>query len=571
MNLDDQSTESLPATHLVDRLRHWARVQPDEIAFFYTDDAVEDTQLTYGQLEQRVLAIAAQLRQLGARHQRVLLQYPPGLDFIQGFMACLYAGAVAVPAYPPRRNRKLDRLTAICADADAAVVLTVSQVADRVQQLLSDSDRLRHLACLSTDQLDTTHAARDEAPPIEPDTLALLQYTSGSTGTPKGVMVTHGNLMHNCTAITSAFEHNRTSVGLTWLPAFHDMGLVGGLLNTIFFGRPSVVMSPMAFLQKPIRWLRAISQYGVTVSGGPNFAYDLCCDKISDADCLDLDLSTWEVAYNGAEPIRAETLERFTQKFAPYGFRPETHFPCYGMAETTLILTGSKKSEPAVIRSVDANALEQHRVAPTSGKNAKVRNLVASGRVLPDMKLLVVNPDTHHRLPEGQVGEIWAAGPSVAAGYWHQPEATRRTFAARPAGSSNGCFMRTGDLGFVSDGQLFVTGRCKDVIIIRGRNLYPQDVEYTTEQAHPALCTGGCAAISVDVDNREELVVIQEVERSHTRENLQEVVDAVREAILEAHDVSPHTILLLKEARLPKTSSGKVQRAVPRTVPRSGT
>ncbi|MEE2781456.1 MAG: SDR family NAD(P)-dependent oxidoreductase [Planctomycetota bacterium] len=554
-----------PQTNLVDRLRYWAAHQGEQFAFGFTSDGEDEIRLSYSQVETRARAIAAHLVEAGMQGERALLLYPPGLDFVTAFFGCLFAGMVAVPAYPPRRNRNMGRIQAISDDAEARIVLSVSEVTDRAQGLLDEAPHLQSLTWLATDGIaDEKAAGWQEYSPAEQD-LAVLQYTSGSTGMPKGVMLTHGNLIENCALITRGFETTRDASAVTWLPTYHDMGLVGGVLQPLFIGRPNVLMPPMAFLQKPIRWLRAISKYRVTIAGGPNFAYALCNEKITPEQCEGLDLSSWSVAFNGAEPIRAETLEEFTEKFGPYGFRAETHYPCYGLAETTLMVTGSVKTESPVVATFDADALERHEVIPLSESKAAdqertVRRLVSCGRLFSNTDVFIVDSETCERLEEGKVGEIWVSGPCVGVGYWKKPEETDRVFHAQLAGDDRH-FLRTGDLGFIVDGQLFVTGRCKDLIIVRGRNLYPQDIEKTVESAHPSLQPGAGAAFSVEVENDERLIIVQEIRRQHRRTDHEEVFDAIRQSVLEEYDVPPHTILLLKAGKLPKTSSGKIQRS----------
>ena len=554
-----------PQTNLVDRLRYWAANQGEQFAFGFTSDGEDEIRMTYGQLETRAKALAAHLVEAGMRGERALLLYPPGLDFVTAFFGCFFAGMVAVPAYPPRRNRNMGRIQAISDDAEARIVLSVSEVTDRAQGLLDEAPHLQSLTWLATDGIaDEKADLWQEHSPAEED-LAVLQYTSGSTGMPKGVMLTHGNLIQNCALITQGFETTRDASAVTWLPTYHDMGLVGGVLQPLFIGRPNVLMPPMAFLQKPIRWLRAISKYRVTIAGGPNFAYALCNEKITPEQCEGLDLSSWSVAFNGAEPIRAETLEEFTTKFAPYGFRAETHYPCYGLAETTLMVTGSVKTEPPVVATFDADALERHEVIPlpenkAADRGRAVRRLVSCGRLFSNTDVFIVDSETCEKLDEGKVGEIWVSGPCVGVGYWKKPEETDRVFHAQLADDDRN-FLRTGDLGFIENGQLFVTGRCKDLIIVRGRNLYPQDIEKTVESAHPSLQPGAGAAFSVEVENDERLIIVQEIRRQHRRTDHEEVFDAIRQAVLQEYDVPPHTILLLKAGKLPKTSSGKIQRS----------
>lgn len=549
-----------PLTNLVDHLRYWVDQQPNAIAFYYLVDGEDDElHLTYAELDEKARAIAQRLLAMGMHNERALLLYPPGLDFICGFFGCLYAGVVPVPAFPPRRNRNMGRIQAISDDAQASVALTVSDVAKRIDGFLSDAPSLARLKWLATDQVPSDDADDWTPPEITPSTVALLQYTSGSTGTPKGVVLTHGNLLHNCALIAGAFEFSRTGCGMTWLPTYHDMGLLGGVLSPLFFGRPNVLMSPMAFLQKPVRWLRAITRYQVTVSGGPNFAYALCNEKITPDECEGLDLRTWDVAFNGAEPIRPETLEEFNRKFGPYGFRAEAHYPCYGMAETTLIVTGGVKQQLPVIRCFDGRQLEERRAVPCPPDSPNARRLVGCGRVLPDEEIRIVDPDRCVALDDGRVGEIWVRSPSVGLGYWNKPNETREIFGARLDGDDPGTWLRTGDLGFLHEGELFVTGRIKDMIIVRGVNRYPQDIEATVERASPRLRTGGAAAFAVEADGRERLVIVCEVERSR-HVVWDEVIAAIRRDVTAEHEVPPDAIVLVRAGSIPKTSSGKIQR-----------
>jgi len=553
------SPYSPPTSNLVDCLHYWTEQQPDEMAFYFSDGEGDDQRITYAALDRRCRAIAATLMERGMAGQRVLLLYPPGLDFVQGFFGCLYAGAVAVPAYPPRRNRYMARIEAIASDSDARAALTVADVADRVEGLLDDSPNLKNLAWIATDTIPESRCQDWRPCTHAAESLAVLQYTSGSTGTPKGVMLSHQNMIHNVCLITHSFEPSRTGVGLTWLPTYHDMGLVGGVLKPLFYGRPNVLMSPMAFLQKPVRWLQGITRYGVSISGGPNFAYDLCTDKISDSELEGLDLSSWDVAFNGAEPIRAATLQAFSNRFAQIGFRPETFFACYGMAETTLIVTGSHKRDQPVIRSFDGKALDEHRVVAAALEESGARQIVGCGHVLPDGNVAIVDPESLKRLPDHQVGEIWINSPSVAQGYWRKTEATRDTFRAHIAGEADRTYLRTGDLGFLDGGELFVTGRLKDLIIVRGVNRYPQDIEMTVERTDPRLQAGAAAAFSVDLNGRECLIIVSEVERTRHKD-WSDVIQAIRRNVSLEHELPPDGIILVRFGSMPKTSSGKIQR-----------
>jgi 8-amino-7-oxononanoate synthase/acyl carrier protein len=549
-----------PTTSLVHRLRYWVDAQGDSPAFAYLSDGETiDSQWTYRELDQRARAIAARLLAKKLQGQRALLLYPPGLDFVAGFLGCLYAGVVAVPAYPPRRNRNMERIQAISDDAAAAAALTVSDVEERTFALLQPGSSLLDLDWVATDLIAVGHSDDWRMPAIDSGDLAFLQYTSGSTGSPKGVMLTHANIMHNCSLITTAFEADRDAVGASWLPTYHDMGLVGGVLNPLFCGRPSLLMSPMLFLQKPIRWLRTISRYSVTISGGPNFAYDLCTNKIADDELQDINLSSWSLAFNGAEPVRRETLERFYRRFAPYGFRRETFYPCYGMAETTLIVTGGARRKSPVIRCFDGTALDEGRVAPAAPDGDRGRFVVGCGRVLQDEEVIIVQPDTATRVPEDCVGEIWIRSGSVGQGYWNKPEATEATFHAHLADDARTNYLRSGDLGFFHQGELFVTGRIKDLIIVRGVNRYPQDIEMTAERADSRVRSGATAAFAVDVQGRERLVIVCEVERREEHD-WDEIINAIRREVTTEHELPPDAVILVRSGSIPKTSSGKIQR-----------
>lgn len=552
--------EYVQIDNLVELLQYRGRHQPSQTAYaFLQDGEIESERLTYQQLDQQARAIAAQLQALKLSGQRALLLYPPGLEFIPAFFGCLYASVVAVPAYPPKKNHKLGRLRSIIADAQPEVVLAPKAILAKIQDCLSEAENLADLTYLATDEVDLDLAQTWQAADITGDSLAFLQYTSGSTGTPKGVMVTHRNLLHNEKLIKTGMGHSEKTVFVGWLPLFHDMGLVGNVLQPLYLGIPSVLMSPVAFLQKPIRWLQAISRYKATTSGGPNFAYDLCVQKIKPEECAELDLSSWTVAFNGAEPIRSETLAKFAQAFACCGFDSQAFYPCYGMAETTLFVSGSRQKISPVLREVDSTQLQQNAIAPAADRNNS-QAVVGSGQTFVD-KMIIVDPESQTRCQPNQVGEIWVADPSVAQGYWNRPEQTLQTFQARLADTGVGPWLRTGDLGFVQEGELFITGRIKDVIIIRGRNHYPQDIEQTIENSHPALRNSCGAAFAVEIDGNEQLVIAQEVERSYIRKlDVDGVVAAIRKAVSEDHGLFVSGIVLLKTASIPKTSSGKIQR-----------
>jgi amino acid adenylation domain-containing protein/non-ribosomal peptide synthase protein (TIGR01720 family) len=549
---------SRPST-LIELLRRRGGETPDRPAYrLLADVEADEISLTYGEVCRRAQAIAAHLQTLQATGERALLLYPPGLDYLTAFFGCLFAGVIAVPAYPPRLNRNLDRLAAIGLDAGATLALTTSLSASSGKNLSGQAPALEKLRWVTTDTLPLELAGEWREHPADGDSLAYLQYTSGSTAAPKGVMISHANVLHNSAYIHQGFEHTPESVSLTWLPHFHDMGLLDGIIQPLFGGFTGLLMSPAAFLQRPLRWLRAISRHRVTHSGGPNFAYDLCARKISEDERAALDLNCWRVAYNGAEPVRRETLERFARHFAPCGFRPQAFYPAYGLAEATLKVAGGRASAAPVFADVEGDALARNRVVEATGCETDVRRLVGSGGASFETEIAIVDPETRRRCAPDEVGEIWVRSASVAAGYWRRAEETEQTFRAHLA-TGEGAFLRTGDLGFVKGGELFVTGRLKDLIIIRGRNLYPQDIEAAVESCHPALRRGSGAAFSVEMNGAERLVIVHELE-PRQKPDPGELFERVREVVAEEFESRLYAILLLKAGNIPKTSSGKIQR-----------
>jgi len=544
--------------HFTDLLQQRAINEADKVLFrFLADGEQESDSLTCQQLDYKARIIAAHLQYIGCQpEERVLLLYQPSLEYITAFFGCLYAGVIAVPAYPPRINRSLERLQSIVDDSSASYALTTSSLLEGIKGKLF-CQSTEDLNCIATDTLPESLAEKWVCPTINPKNLAFLQYTSGSTGIPKGVMVSHENLIYNSYLINLAFEDTEKSKGVFWLPPYHDMGLIGGILQPIYLGRPAILLPPVTFLQRPLRWLQAISDYQVTTSGGPNFAYELCLSQITPEQRDNLDLSSWELAFTGAEPVREYTLKRFAEYFAPCGFRLESFYPCYGMAETTLIITGGKKQTLPVYKTIDSKALERNQVR----ENENGITLVGCGKTLDQQKILIVNPETLETTQE--IGEVWVKGASVAQGYWNRPTQTQEIFNAYTQDTKEGPFLRTGDLGFISpqSEQLFITGRLKDLIIIRGRNHYPNDIELTVEKSHPSLREGCGAAFAIEGEDTERLVIIYEVKRTALRKlNVQEVTETIRRAIITNHDLQPHAIVLLKTGSIPKTSSGKIQR-----------
>ncbi len=578
----DFSELTYGATTLVEVLRWRALQQPEQRTHTYlVDGEAEGDHLTHATLDCHARGIGALLQSYGAAGERALLLYPPGLEFIAGFFGCLYAGVIAVPLPAPnlvQPQRTIPRLRAIINDAQPSVVLTTSAILADTGGLFAQAPELQKIRWVATDTVAGGLAEEWLDPGVTGNTLALLQYTSGSTAEPKGVMISHGNLIHNSAYISRLFALNPNGVTVTWLPAFHDMGLTNGIIQPVYKGRPCYLMPAVSFLMRPVRWLEAISRFKATISGGPNFAYELCTRRITPEQRETLDLSSWDVAYNGSEPVRADTMRRFAAAFASCGLRPGTLHPCYGLAEATLLVSGGSLRD-GMVRTIQVPALEANHVVDGCGQAGNVRTLVSSGHALADTKIVIADPESLTACAPDQVGEIWVCGPSVTKGYWNRPEETQRACHAYLKETGEGPFLRTGDLGFIHDGELFVTGRLKDLIILSGRKLYPQDIELTAEQSHPALRPSCCAAFAVDGSDEERLVIVTEVEphyrpasptspgregSAHTHGRLpldvEDVVRAIRGAVAEQHDARAHTVVLLRAGRIPKTTSGKVQR-----------
>ncbi|WP_299411722.1 type I polyketide synthase [Acaryochloris sp. IP29b_bin.148] len=527
---------------------------------FLLDGETQAESVSNQTLDLQARYIGARLQALGARGERVLLVFQPGLAYIAAFFGCLYAGAIAVPIYPPRPNRSLGRLAKIIADAQPTLALSTQPLLDRLQQ--NHLPALEELTWLAIDPEQATRTDILDAPIMSnPDDVAFLQYTSGSTGSPKGVMITHRNLDHNLALIAERFGHTPEMRGVIWLPPYHDMGLIGGILQPLYCGGSVTLMSPVDFLQKPIRWLQAVSQFKATTSGAPNFAYELCIERSTPEERAALDLRDWQVAFTGAEPIRAQTLDRFAQTFADSGFRSEAFYPCYGMAETTLLVTGGDYQQTPTQKQIKATALATGEVVAAELNRADSQTVVSCGSPSLDQPLLIVDPEVGCVCPENHVGEIWVAGASVAKGYWQQPARTAETFSAHIAETGEGPFLRTGDLGFISEGELYITGRLKDLLIFRGQNHYPQDIEATVAACHPALRPDCGAAIALEWAGADRLIIVQELERSHRRQaNVKEIASTVRRAVVQHHDLQVYGLFLLRTGSIPKTSSGKIQR-----------
>ena len=531
--------------------------QSEDLACRHIADDGSITECTYGQLGAMSRKIGAELQARSEIGDRAILLYPSGLEFIVAFCGCLLAGVVAVPTYPTPGSA---RLAGIAHDASPKLVLTTEAMRQGREAFVRSALKLDQVEWLATDKLDVEGPSAWKAPALTPETLALLQYTSGSTTRPKGVKVTHANLLNNERAIEEAFGNDSATHMVSWLPVYHDMGLIGSLLQPIYLGGSCTLMGPLTFLQRPIRWLEAISRFRGTVSGAPNFAYELCARKVRPEELAGLDLSSWVVAFNGAEPVRPATLDRFRARFEPHGFKPEALYPTYGLAEATLLVTGIEPHARPAYKYIAAEPMAENRVVESHGAGTGMRRIVSCGRPLTGHRVAIVDPETRLPCPPQTIGEIWISGPSVASGYWKRPAESSETFEALMAGGDGTRFLRSGDLGFVNDGELFVTGRLKDMIILRGRNLYPQDLELTAEAAHPAIRPGCCAAFSLDVDGDEQVAIVAEAlqgDRDHTNKS---IVDSIRSRVAEEHNVRVSTVTLIAPRTIPKTSSGKIQR-----------
>lgn len=555
-----------PFINPVEILQRRAQETPDRLSHMLLGAKEEENQsLTYSQLDAAVREMAAYLQSVAEPGQRALLVYPTSLEFIVAMYACLYAGIVPIPTNPPGMNRSAQRLEAIARDAQAALVLTTPEYQ---AAFLAEAAQFPDFAALTWVTRDSVRAGGSHSlqmPVITPQTTAFIQYTSGSTNIPKGVIISYRNLSYNAHAIrqTRLYEFSDESIALNWAPLFHDMGLLVSVFQTVIDGTKSLMMSPIMFMQNPVSWLRGIQKYKVTASGAPNFAYELCIHKIPLEKCEGLDLSSWKLAYNSAEPVRAETQEAFAKKFAPFGFRPEAFAPCYGLAEATLEVSAYTGEPKTLTLTISRSAFEEGKVRPVEAANGKdTLTMVSSGAPLADIRIAIADPKTRHARAADEVGEVWLAGGNIAEGYWNRPEDTKHTFGAHLVGSHEGPFLRTGDLGFMHNGHLYITGRLKDLLIVRGRNYYPQDIELTVEKTHPALRAGGGAAFSVTEDNVEQLVVVHETQRREIEGvDWQEVIKTIRANIAREHGIRAHAVVLIRRATISKTSSGKIMRS----------
>ena len=563
---------------LVERLQLRAETSPDEMGYtFLKNGTTEVEKLTYGQLDLHSREIAVMLQRVLKPDDRALLMYRPGLDFVSAFFGCLYAGVVAVPVYPPnaaRPERSLPGLRSIAVEAGIDAILCTEKETGEFADLFQDVPELSECPLLATNHYGLERIDKWKPSVSDSDAIAFLQYTSGSTAAPKGVAVSHGNIIHNLGYIHDYSQHDTESILISWLPTYHDMGLFAGVLFPLFKGCPSYLMSPVSFLQKPIRWLQAISHFRGTNSGGPDFAYELCVQRSTAEQRLQLDLSSWQVAYSGAEPIRRSTLESFSATFRDCGFRRTSLFPVYGLAESTVLVSGQVWADERAAAAPPAHQEKENSDVVTAIRPVSLEKSVSCGSPRFGMEVIIADPSQLTEMPDGEIGEIWISGPSVAKGYWNRPEETNATFRAFLADTNQGPYLRTGDLGFMRAGELFVTGRIKDLIIIRGRKHYPQDIEQTVETSHSEIRNQCTAAVSVPTSDGERLAIVAEVNRRSNirghrsseivscqwREELGEIIATIRQAVSEQHELQTTSISILARGSIPKTSSGKIRR-----------
>jgi acyl-CoA synthetase (AMP-forming)/AMP-acid ligase II len=571
---DSMRDENLGKATLIDRLAEHAAIFPNKASYVFLPDNANAQVISFRDLEQRVQAVAASLMNRFDHGERVMIFLPTGLDFVVAFLACLTAGLIAVPAYPPRRKRSDERLRAILADAEPAMAVG-DQDNGALQELVRGQIRSMTVSSVSELENDGSTVSGTRTP--RRNRVAFLQYTSGSTAQPRGVIVTHANLMFNARQLQVSFGHTPDSLVVSWLPLFHDMGLVGCVLQSLYVGFTSVLLSPVSFILAPARWLQAASDFRATTIGGPNFAYDLCVKNISAEQKQRLDLTSLQVAFNGSEPVRPQTIERFITAFSSCGFSPQAFFPCYGLAESTLFVSGGPAGSGPRTMWTCGHSLEHHRIRHTPETNREAHSLAGSGQVAEGTRVDIVDPQTRCICPQDTVGEIWIASESVADGYWNRVSETATTFGAVLADRLDGRrYLRTGDTGIIDGGQLFIVGRIKDVIIVRGRKIYPQDVEALIEGLLGRVHANYVAAFGVESDDGEGLAVLIEADRKLNRLLQREgavvslqpassdevigLVGAIREAVSEAFDIALSALYFVKLGSFPRTSSGKVQR-----------
>lgn len=560
--------------NITDYLYQHALSKPDVVAFRFLSESQSPDEITFKQLWLDSYVIADFVRKHTSTGDRVLLLYPSGLAYIKAFYACLIAGVIAVPLYPPRKNKRSARISKVVKSCNARIALTTTNELPTIKECWQkDNELAPELAFYPTDNVVFENRDILKYDRTLTDTPAFLQYTSGSTGAPKGVIISHDNIMANVKHLSVASSVNKKDVFVNWLPLFHDLGLVTAILLPVWLGACSVLISPTAFIINPLSWLKAISFYRGSVCGAPNFAYDLCANKISDDELFSLDLSCWRIAYNAAEPVKLKTLEIFNDKFSVCGFKKNSLYPSYGMAEATAFISGGQASEQPKVIYVDKSKHAGLQLKLVHTENELTDAVVGCGSVDASHDIKVVNPKTKALLPAGEVGEIWFAGPSVSSGYWQHGKASRETFGQSIVGETNNVnkYLRTGDYGVMWQGELYVTGRMKDLIILNGINYYPQDIEASAVKAHNSVRPGFNAAFHLTEGGCEKLVVVTEIERKFFRKispNI--VINRIRQQIFNDHQVNVDRVILLKPYVIPTTTSGKIQRSKTRILLKNG-
>lgn len=546
---------------LSEMLREKSSLYPEKNAYIFLKDGDEvGEKITFRQVDQEAQRLAGVLQSEHLQGERVLLLYPSSLEYIKAFFGCIYASSIAVPVYPPRANKAAKRIVSIVQDSQAKAVLTTKAIRDKLLESENFGAIASKLQWIATDALSEYKSHEWSPSVVDPNDIAYLQYTSGSTGHPKGVEITHRNVLHNSRYIHTLHRTGPDTVSVSWLPIYHDMGLIDGILQSAYTGGTAVLMPAVSFLQRPIRWLKAISDYSASHSGGPNFAYDLCIEKIRKSEIESLDLSCWTNAYVGAEIVWAKTLFQFSQKFKEAGFEDRSFHPCYGLAESTLVATGGEYGERPTLLEI-SQRMPGRKCKKDGIESIESGFLVGNGKSHQDIIVKIVNPVTLAECLPNEEGEIWIHGPSVARGYWKNEDLTKKTFQARCMGSDTREYLRTGDLGFLHKDELFYTGRLKELIIIRGQNYYPYDFERLIQDENPAFVTNGGAAFSVYVSNVEKIIIVQEVARTYIRKiDMKDEINKARKIIWNEFQLQLYDVVLTKPNILPRTSSGKVQR-----------
>ncbi len=542
------------SSSLIESLILGAENQPAMPLYYFLDSRGEEyAKLSYGSLLEAVQRLGTWLTEKTASGDRVAIQLPTSPEFVISFFACLYANRIPVPLSSPNRRHNCEHYQKIFADCDARLAISDASVRDLFEK--ENLEAANKIATFPALDIDPLLAPVDR----QGNEIAFLQYTSGSTSFPKGVMVSHENIIANQKMIQRAFSHSRDSVGLAWVPLFHDMGLIGSVFQPLYVGFSCYFMAPVTFLQRPKLWFKTISDKQVTTTGGPNFAYDLCVKRIAPDSLADISLSSWDVAYNGAEHIKLDTLQNFNDTFAGCGFKKSAFLPCYGLAEATLIVSSAAKSQELLALTIPCNQ-DDVLDGDASQRTGNTRIIVSNGQVAPELSARIINPQTLAECPSHHIGEIWVAGPSITLGYWQNPKQTQETFVVRDRQR----FLRTGDLGFLdSQDRLYITGRLKDLIVIEGRNYYPQDIEETVKKSHPALHDVNCAVFSVSSTSAQKLVVVSEVMRHFGQQidrYADEIVEAAKTSVHHYYGLRVNDTVLLPVNSIPKTTSGKIQR-----------